>query len=373
MHIRHKRTLAAIAALSVTTPALLALTVESASAGTSAGLITCTQPAGNAARHAGRPVRHGFTATPPATIAPSTSAAYSLTGIVTVTVPGAVAAGSLTRPARLGVGFLGGKFALDATHTTGSLTSPILPAPAPQTITGYTPDPDGAGPGTSNANDITFAFPGSTFSGATVNAAHGQTIESRWRRTRPPAAWRSLWRPRASTSAGVPLAWAARSSERPLVPAPALGPPTRRSDRLAVVDPTPVVTVSGSYGAVAGISNALSVGVTDAGGSAPNGGSWAISSGPTCTGAGGDGSASISGNASGATVTFDAPNNAATCTIGVTVADGNTTSSEAVLNVNVAAGDSLQQDVTQVVNPGVLDLLACGVIDARTRPPARSP
>ena len=120
------------------------------------------------------------------------------------------------------------------------------------------------------------------------------------------------------------------------------------------------MTVSGSYGAVAGISNALSVGVTDAGGSSPAGPRGPSPPGPPGMGAGGNGTASISGTASGATVTFNAPNNAATCTIGVTAADSNTTSAVAVLSINVAAGDSLQQNVTQVVNPGVLDLLACG-------------
>ena len=66
------------------------------------------------------------------------------------------------------------------------------------------------------------------------------------------------------------------------------------------------------------------------------------------------------GPRAGATVTFNAPNNSATCTIGVTVEDANTTSTVAVLHITVAAGDSLQQDVTQEVAPGVLDLLACG-------------
>ena len=37
MHLRHKRTVAALAALSVTTPALLALASSPASAGTSSG------------------------------------------------------------------------------------------------------------------------------------------------------------------------------------------------------------------------------------------------------------------------------------------------------------------------------------------------
>jgi hypothetical protein len=120
------------------------------------------------------------------------------------------------------------------------------------------------------------------------------------------------------------------------------------------------VTTSASYGAVAGISNALQVTASDAGGAGIVPSSWAVSSGPTCSGAGGNGTATISGTATGATVTFAAPNNAATCTIGVTVSDGVTTSAAAVLNVAVTAGDSLQQNVTQVVNPGVLDLLACG-------------
>ena len=146
MQIRHKRTVAAIAALSLATPAVLALTSESGLSRHSAGLITCNNPPGTPPGTPDAPFVIGFTATPPATIAPSTSAPYSLTGVVTVTLPGQVAAGFVDQTGATGVGFLGGRFALDATHTTGSLTSPILPGQPTQTITGYTPDPDGAGP-----------------------------------------------------------------------------------------------------------------------------------------------------------------------------------------------------------------------------------
>ncbi len=359
MKLRHKRTLAAAAALALTAPALLALSVESASAGTSTGMITCTNPAGSPPGTPDAPFVLSFTATPPTSIAPSTSAAYSLTGTATVTVPGAVAAGFVDQTGATQVGFNGGKFSLSATHTTGLLTTTLLPSAAPQAITGYTPDPDGAGPGTSNANDITFSFPSITASGATVNATHGQTIVTSLAANQS-ASGLSL----KVLPAGLDLGWGAPgmggSINSPGAACAGVGAPYGPLGSTSVTDPTPVVTVSGSYGAVAGISNTLSVGVTDAGGSAPIGGSWTISSGPTCTGAGGNGTASISGTASGATVTFDAPDNAATCTIGVTVADGSTTSTVAVLNINVAAGDSLQQDVTQEVAPGVLDLLACG-------------
>ena len=74
------------------------------------------------------------------------------------------------------VGFTGGKFALSATNTTGALTSPVLPAKPGVTITGYTADPDGAGPLTSNADDITFTFPGVTYSGATTAGANGESV-----------------------------------------------------------------------------------------------------------------------------------------------------------------------------------------------------
>jgi hypothetical protein len=122
-----------------------------------------------------------------------------------------------------------------------------------------------------------------------------------------------------------------------------------------------VVTVlSNPYGAVASISNAVAVSASDSGGAGIVPGSWAIAAGPTCTTAPDNGTASISGTTTGATVTFDAPADEADCTIDVTVGDGVTTSAVKTLNIHVAAGDSLQQDVTQVVNPGVLDLLACG-------------
>ena len=66
-----------------------------------------------------------FTATPPATAFP-TGAAYSVTGTVTVTVDGQVAAGLKDAVGATAVGFAGGKFAVSATNTTGTLTSPIL-------------------------------------------------------------------------------------------------------------------------------------------------------------------------------------------------------------------------------------------------------
>jgi hypothetical protein len=167
---------AALAALSVTTPALLALASSPASAGTSSGSITCTNPDGSPPGTPDAPFVLSYTATPAATAFP-TGAAYSVTGVFTVTVTGAVVAGLKDSPlAATEVGFAGGKFALTATNTTGALTSPNLGPKPSVPITGYVADPDGAGPLTSTANDITFTFPGVTYSGATTAGADGQSV-----------------------------------------------------------------------------------------------------------------------------------------------------------------------------------------------------
>src|SRR6478735_110251 len=126
MHLRHTRAVAAVVALSVTTPALLALAFSPASAGTSSGSITCTNPAGTPAGTPDAPFKLSFTATPPANAQPT------------------------------GISFTGGKFALDATHTTGRLASPVLGAKPAVDITNYN-----ATAGT--ADDISFVFSGVTF------------------------------------------------------------------------------------------------------------------------------------------------------------------------------------------------------------------
>ena len=93
-----------------------------------------------------------------------------------MTVPGAVAAGLKDSIGSTAVGFTGGKFALTATNTTGALTSPNLGPKPSEPITGYVADPDGPGPATSTADDITFTFPGVTYSGATTAGADGQAV-----------------------------------------------------------------------------------------------------------------------------------------------------------------------------------------------------
>jgi len=171
MHLRHTRVVAAVVALSVTTPALLALAFSPASAGTSSGSITCTNPAGTPAGTPDAPFKLSFTATPPANAQP-TGAAYAVTGNLTVTVPGQVLAGfkaNAITSATTGISFTGGKFALDATHTTGRLASPVLGAKPAVDITNYN-----ATAGT--ADDISFVFSGVTFSGATTSGASGDTV-----------------------------------------------------------------------------------------------------------------------------------------------------------------------------------------------------
>ncbi|KQW47695.1 hypothetical protein ASC77_14800 [Nocardioides sp. Root1257] len=157
-----------LAALSVTTPALLALSATPASAGTSSGSITCTNPPGTPAGTPDAPFDLSVVATPPST-APASGGAYAVTGDLTVTVPGTVVGGFVAMAGSNAVGFAGGRFALDATHTTGTLTTPNLGAKPSVPITNYDA-------GTKTADPISFTFTGVTFSGATVAGASGDTV-----------------------------------------------------------------------------------------------------------------------------------------------------------------------------------------------------
>ena len=166
MHLRHRRTVAALAALSVTTPALLALASSPASAGTSSGApspaptLTGVHPA--LRMHRFSPV--GYTASDRRR-RPSRQVRRGLGDrcLHRHSVTGAVVAGGLKDSplAATEVGF--GRrqvLALTATNTTGALTSPNLGPKPSVPITGYVADPDGAGPLTSTANDgIAFHFP----------------------------------------------------------------------------------------------------------------------------------------------------------------------------------------------------------------------
>ena len=362
MHLRDRKTWAAIAALTLTTPALLAFSVAPASAGTAGGTLLCKSttlqlPLQDA------PFVVSVTANPSGPKAPAGGTIAVNNATVTVTLAGPSVGQFKAQANATGVGLTQGIVGLDATHATGALQVTNLSAPS-QAITGY--NATGGPGGTPTADPITFTIPNVNFGSVTTNGANGQSVDislaadasadglifSLAGGLAPTLGFGSL-----NNGFGGPGGGGTCFNDT----AGAFGVPWSPAvASVALVDPTPVVTTSASYGAVAGISNALQVTASDAGGAGIVPSSWAVSSGPTCSGAGGNGTATISGTATGATVTFAAPNNAATCTIGVTVSDGVTTSAAAVLNVAVTAGDSLQQNVTQVVNPGVLDLLACG-------------
>jgi hypothetical protein len=361
MHIRHRRTVAAIAVLSATTTALLALSESPASAGTGGGTLFCKsttlQPPEQDA-----PFILSVTANPTGPKTPNGDTIPVNNATVTVTLPGASVGAFRAQANATGVGLTQGIVKLDATHATGTLQTTAASVSAPsQTITNY--NATGGPGGTPIADPITFTIPNVNFGSVTTNGAHGQSVDI------------SL----AADSSGDGFIFSLAGGLAPTLgfgslnngfggpggdgfcfndTTGAITPWAPSIASVALVDPTPVVTVLGSYGAVAGISNALQVTASDAGGAGIVPGSWTVSSGPTC--AGGGGSATIGGTATGATVNFTAPNTATTCTIGVTVSDGVTTSSEAVLNVTVVAGDNLQQNISQQVNPGTLDLLACG-------------
>ena len=167
--------MAALAALSVTTPALLALSVSPASAGTGGGALLCKTTT-LAPPPQDAPFIVHVTANPSGPKAPAGAAIPVNNATVALTLPGAVT-GNLKGQANAGtVGLNQGILKLDATHATGALQVTNLTAPA-QTITGYVPDPDGAGPAQATADPITFTITGVNFGTVTTNGANGQSVD----------------------------------------------------------------------------------------------------------------------------------------------------------------------------------------------------
>ena len=164
--------MAALAALSVTTPALLALSVSPASAGTGGGTLLCKTTT-LAPPPQDAPFIVNVTANPSGPKAPTGAAIQVNNATVVVTLPGAVT-GNLKAQAGAGtVGLTQGIVKLDATHASGSLQVTNLSAPA-QTITNY--NATGGPGGTPTADPITLTMTGVNFGTLTTNGANGQSV-----------------------------------------------------------------------------------------------------------------------------------------------------------------------------------------------------
>jgi hypothetical protein len=173
MDLRRTRTWAAIAALSVTTPALLALSASPALAGTGGGTLMCKTTT-LAPPPQDAPFIVKVTANPSGPKAPTGAAIQVNNATVTVTLPGAVT-GNLKAQAGAGtVGLNQGIVKLDATHASGALQVTNLSAPA-QTITNY--NATGGPGGTPTADPITLTMSGVNFGTLTTNGATGQLVD----------------------------------------------------------------------------------------------------------------------------------------------------------------------------------------------------
>jgi len=166
---------AALAALSATSSALLALSASPASAGTGGGALLCKTTT-LAPPPQDAPFIVHVTANPSGPKAPSGATIPVNNATVTLTLPGVVV-GNLKGQANAGtVGLNQGILKLDATHASGSLQVTNLTAPE-QTITGYVADPDGPGPGQATADPITFTVSNVNFGTLTTNGVNGQSVD----------------------------------------------------------------------------------------------------------------------------------------------------------------------------------------------------
>jgi hypothetical protein len=173
MHLRNRRTVAVIAALSATTSALLGLSASPASAGTGGGTLLCKTTT-LAPPPQDAPFIVHVTANPSGPKAPTGAAIPVNNATVSVTLPGAVT-GNLKAQANAGtVGLNQGIVKLDATHASGSLQVSNLSAPA-QTITNY--NATGGPGGTPTADPITLTITGVNFGTLTTNGANGQAVD----------------------------------------------------------------------------------------------------------------------------------------------------------------------------------------------------
>jgi hypothetical protein len=294
----------------------------------------------------------------------------SLTNVdITITFP-SVVIGSLRQTfgstgAGLAFSLDQGLVGVSATHATPSSrlnTDPTDISGSSVPVTGYVPDPDGAGPLTASADPISWtvqdvpygAFVSSGLSGDTMafspsSAGSGFILGVTGHQNFTFLSATGF----GTLNAGTPAAGPGTGTCTDFSPA------TGAFATTALGDVPPTVNAA-TFPAIGGIGNTLIVTGSSSDATGIDPATWAATP-PVC----GAGSATVSVGAtttSSAQLTFNAPTSTTTCTFDVTVDDtaGNT-SAPATMTVNVVAGgDGVSQGVSQIVEPGVLDLSACG-------------
>ena len=173
MHLRHKRAVAAFAALSVTAPALLALSVSPASAATGGGTLLCKTTTLTPGGPQDAPFTVNVTADPTGPKAPTGATVAVDNATVTLTLPGAVVGNLKAQAGANAIGLHQGIVKLDATHATGSLQVTTLTAPT-QPVTNY--NATGGPGGTPTADPITLTMTGVDFGSVTTAGAPGESV-----------------------------------------------------------------------------------------------------------------------------------------------------------------------------------------------------
>ena len=338
--------------------ALLAPTA--AIAGTGGGGLACDETT-LAPTAPALPIGVSVTASPASSVFPSGATINVNNATVDVTLIGPVVGAFAQSTGATKMGLPQAIINLAASNTTGSLQATVS-APA-QSVTGYSAT--GGPGGSATADPITFHITGVDFGhvvsqGADgghsdITPANGATTGDGFIISFTNGLLPSLGFGTLNNATGGPGAGDCAADSTFFGPNTAIA-------TVQFTDPRPVVSATGSYGAVAGIVNDLQVTASDTDATPVDASSWSIASGPTCGSDPNNGSATVTGTTTTGVVHFTAPSTATTCQIGVTVKDTNGgTSNTRILDVNVTAGDSLQQTVTQTSNAGALSLEACGV------------
>jgi hypothetical protein len=173
MQLRHKRAVAAIVALSATTPALLALSTSPALAGTGGGALWCKTTTLTPGGPQDAPFVVHVTASPTGPKAPAGASIPVNNASVTLTLPAAVVGNIESQAGATAIGLQQGIVTLDASHASGTLQVSNLTAPS-QTITGY--NATGGPGGTPTADPITFTVNNVNFGSVTTAGANGQSV-----------------------------------------------------------------------------------------------------------------------------------------------------------------------------------------------------
>ena len=232
-------------------------------------------------------------------------------------------------------------------------------SPSTQPITGFVPDPDGAGPVVATANPIVIPFAGPVTYPSWVSAGvNGGTVN--FTPTPTGAGFILL-------TTGLPIPSLGTGVLNTATGGPGPGNCTQLVGPAGPIATTNLVNAAPTFTAPVGtqvVSNAATAAIAVTANDSDSsivGASWAVSAQPNpLAGTVSLGAAGGSGASSTATFNFTATAGyTGPASFTVSVSDG-TTPSTYIINLNVVGGDAGSQGVFQVVNGGFLDLDACG-------------